>query len=52
MTTIKPPDDRRLALGLLGIALVVVALFVLMAVTAQVLSPGDSFPITAQLNPL
>jgi len=52
MTTIKRPDDRRLALGLLGIALVVVALFVLMAVTAQVLSPGDSFPITAQLNPL
>ena len=42
--------DRGLALGVLAIALSIAALFVMITVTAQVLSPGDSLPITAQLN--
>jgi hypothetical protein len=49
MTTIN--NDRGLALGVLAIVLAVVGLFTMMTVMAHVLSPGDSFPITAQLNP-
>jgi hypothetical protein len=44
--------DRGLALGVLAIAFAIVGLFVMMTVTAQVLSPGDSLPVTAQLTDL
>ena len=45
-------NDRGLAFGVLAIALSIVGLFLMMAVTAQVLKPGDNFPLTAQLEPL
>ena len=43
-------DNHGLELGVLAIALAIVGLFALMTVTAQVMSPGDSLPVTAQLN--
>jgi hypothetical protein len=43
-------NDRGVTFGVLAIALSIVALFAIMTVTARVLSPGDDFPVTAQLN--
>jgi hypothetical protein len=43
-------SDRGVALGVLALVLSIIALFVVMAVTAELIKPGASPPVTARLN--